>query len=103
MRVDERTRHYIARRTANGKSKKEVIRCLKRYVAREVYRELIPAASPPPMGSCTSPGSSPRTTSLEIKGRRYIARQIYRVLLSSVAARTSPIGTTNRVAGVDIA
>jgi transposase len=40
MRVDERTRRYAARRTAQGKSKKEIIRCLKRYVAREVYRVL---------------------------------------------------------------
>jgi transposase len=59
MRVDERTRHYVARRTAEGKSKKEIIRCLKRYVAREVYRVLIPATSPPPIGPRTSPASSP--------------------------------------------
>ncbi|HSK85869.1 MAG TPA: hypothetical protein VK902_21055 [Rubrobacter sp.] len=31
----------MARRTAEGKSKREIIRCLKRYVAREVYRVLI--------------------------------------------------------------
>jgi transposase len=31
------TRAYVARRTAEGRSKKEIIRCLKRYVAREVY------------------------------------------------------------------
>ena len=42
MRVDERTHHYVARRTKEGKSKKEIIRCLKRYVAREVYRVLVP-------------------------------------------------------------
>ncbi len=59
MRVDERTRHYVARRTTEGKSKKEIIRCLKRYVAREVYRVLIPATSPAPIGPCTSPASSP--------------------------------------------
>jgi len=35
-----------ARRTAEGKSRREVIRCLKRYVAREVYRVLVPAALP---------------------------------------------------------
>jgi transposase len=63
MGSDKRTREYVARRTAEGKSKWEIMRCLKRYIAREVYR----------------------------------------VLLSSVAARTSPIGTTNRVAGADIA
>jgi hypothetical protein len=27
----------MARRTAEGKSKKEIIRCLKRYVARELF------------------------------------------------------------------
>ena len=34
------TRAYVQRRTAEGLSKKEIIRCLKRYVAREVYRHL---------------------------------------------------------------
>src|SRR6266550_958917 len=38
------TRAYAGRRTAEGKSKAEIIRCLKRYVAREVYRHLRPAA-----------------------------------------------------------
>ena len=38
------TRAYAERRTAEGKSKAEIIRCLKRYVAREVYRHLRPAA-----------------------------------------------------------
>ena len=34
---DLRTQAYLRRRTAEGMSKIEVIRCLKRYVAREVY------------------------------------------------------------------
>jgi transposase len=37
LRHDERTQAYMAKRTAEGKSKKEIIRCLKRYVAREIY------------------------------------------------------------------
>ena len=37
LRHDLRTRAYLRRRTAEGMSKIEVIRCLKRYVAREVY------------------------------------------------------------------
>ena len=41
MRRDTRTHEYVARRTQEGKSKREIIRCLKRYVAREVYRVLI--------------------------------------------------------------
>ena len=33
-----RTRAYVARRTAEGRSKRDIIRSLKRYVARELYR-----------------------------------------------------------------
>ena len=40
MSRDERIRSYVAKRTAEGKSKKEIIRCLKRYIAREIYRVL---------------------------------------------------------------
>jgi transposase len=48
MSWDERTRAYVARRTAEGKSRREILRCLKRYVAREVYRILVaPGALPP--------------------------------------------------------
>jgi transposase len=36
------TRAYVARRSKEGLSKKEIIRCLKRYVAREVYPHLRP-------------------------------------------------------------
>ena len=38
------TRAYAERRSKEGLSKKEIIRCLKRYVAREVYRQLRDAA-----------------------------------------------------------
>ena len=34
------TRAYVTRRAQEGLSKKEIIRCLKRYVAREVYHQL---------------------------------------------------------------
>ena len=40
MRWDSRTKHYVERRTKEGKTKKEIIRCLKRYVAREIYAAL---------------------------------------------------------------
>ena len=40
MRWDERTRAYVERRTQQGLSKKDIMRCLKRYVAREVYKAL---------------------------------------------------------------
>jgi transposase len=44
MSTDARTRDYVARRTGQGLSKPEIMRCLKRYVAREVYPHLRPAA-----------------------------------------------------------
>ena len=40
LRYCSRTRDYMERRLREGKTKKEAIRCLKRYVAREVYRTL---------------------------------------------------------------
>ncbi len=40
-RHDEATKAYFAKRKAEGKSKNESFRCLKRYVAREVYRTLV--------------------------------------------------------------
>jgi transposase len=40
LRYCTRTRDYSARRTAEGKSKQEIIRCLMRYIAREVYYAL---------------------------------------------------------------
>jgi transposase len=51
MRRDPRTQAYVARRTKEGKSKREIIRCLKRYIAREVYRVLLSCgASSSPTG-----------------------------------------------------
>jgi transposase len=40
MVSDPETRHYVERRTKEGLSKLEIMRCLKRYVAREVYTTL---------------------------------------------------------------
>jgi transposase len=37
---DPATRSYLDRRLAQGKTKPEAIRCLKRYVARELYHRL---------------------------------------------------------------
>ncbi|MDQ8706077.1 IS110 family transposase [Streptomyces sp. LHD-70] len=44
LRRDPRTRLYLERRTKQGMSKREIIRCLKRYVAREIYRHIQPTS-----------------------------------------------------------
>jgi hypothetical protein len=40
MRDDERPKTYAARRTADGKTRREIVRCIKRYIVREIYRAL---------------------------------------------------------------
>lgn len=40
MRGDERTLAYMAKRKSDGKTKREAMRCLKRFIAREVYSTL---------------------------------------------------------------
>jgi hypothetical protein len=43
----QRTKDYVAKRTAEGKSKREIMRCLKRYASREIYRQITnPQAAP---------------------------------------------------------
>ena len=72
MSSDPRTRAYVERRLAEGLSKPEIIRVLKRYVAREVYRHLPGAvattierrvwprnASTPPRLSCERSADPP--------------------------------------------
>ena len=44
---DPQTRAYAARRTATGASRKEILRLLKRYIARQVFAEIRHALSPP--------------------------------------------------------
>src|SRR5215218_7019255 len=48
MRHHQPTRNYVQRRTIEGLSKREIIRCLKRYIAREIYAALPRPSSPSP-------------------------------------------------------
>jgi len=45
LRSDKRTRDYVDKRVKAGISKTEAIRCLKRYVAREIYHAMPPTAA----------------------------------------------------------
>ncbi|MFF2298490.1 transposase [Arthrobacter sp. NPDC058127] len=40
MRCHQDTRDYVVRRTGEGRNKKEIIRSLKRYITRQIYRAL---------------------------------------------------------------
>lgn len=41
MHCHQPTKDYVTRRTAEGKTKTEIMRCLKRYIAREIYPRLL--------------------------------------------------------------
>ena len=51
MMSDTRTKNYVARRRAEGKNTKEIMRCLKRYIAREIYDQLIHPQPAPDAGA----------------------------------------------------
>jgi hypothetical protein len=56
MASSQRTKDYVNKRTAEGKSKPEIMRCLKRYAAREeIYRQI------------TNPQAAPNNTDLRQK------------------------------------
>jgi len=49
LRWDQSTRDYVQRRVHDGKTRREAVRCLKRYIARELYPIIThPARSQPP-------------------------------------------------------
>lgn len=48
MGKDPRTKAYIAKKMAEGKTKREALRCVCRYIAREVYRLMTMPQTPPP-------------------------------------------------------
>jgi transposase len=55
-RTDPQTRIYLDRKTAEGKTKREAIRCLKRHLARHIFGLLYPPPAAPRPGSTTPTG-----------------------------------------------
>jgi transposase len=58
-RLDPATAAYLARKQAQGKSRREALRCLKRHLARRVWKLLQPPTDPDASPS-TPPPSTPR-------------------------------------------
>lgn len=46
LRADPRTHAYVQRRTTEGRTKREILRCLKRYIAREIFKIVDETVSP---------------------------------------------------------
>jgi transposase len=62
IRSDPATQAYVARRTTEGKSSREIRRCIKRYITRQLYRTL--TATMPPISAASS-GSHDRRNPLK--------------------------------------
>ena len=60
MHCHQPTKDYVARRTAEGKTKTEILRCLKRYIAREAYPHLTALATTAASHHAPSRSRSPR-------------------------------------------
>jgi transposase len=58
-RTDPATRAYLDRRHADGKTKKEALRCLKRHLARHIWRLLYATQTPAPPASTPPPVPPP--------------------------------------------
>ncbi|MFF5336881.1 transposase [Streptomyces sp. NPDC013181] len=65
MSSDSPTREYLARQTAAGRTKKEIIRLVKRIIAREIFRCVTTAVAVPPLPTC-DPCVAPRTSPLPL-------------------------------------
>jgi transposase len=60
LRHDPATRAYAARRTTDGKTPREIQRCLKRYLARHLFR-ILEATGPHPTPTRRLPPNRTRT------------------------------------------
>jgi len=60
MRHDQATGDYLARRRAEGRTTKEIMRVLKRYIARQIFRVLTRRAPNPSTSSLTGTRPSSR-------------------------------------------
>jgi Transposase IS116/IS110/IS902 family len=68
MRGHQPTVDYVQRRTAEGKSKPEIIRCLKRYVAREIFAHLRREPIAQHNRRLTNIGASSRKRTVSVRG-----------------------------------
>ena len=88
MAHDPRTRAYIEKKTSEGKSKREAIRCLCRFIAREVYRLL------------TGPQEAPCDQS-RLAGRRRAVGATQAQVADAAGLTRSKVGRLERMAEFD--
>ena len=88
MAHDPRTRAYVARKMSEGKAKREAVRCLCRYIAREVY------------GLLTGPQEAPCDQS-RLAGRRRAVGATQAQVADAAGLTRSKVGRLERMAEFD--
>jgi transposase len=73
LRWDPRTRAYAARRTSQGRTKPEIRRCLKRYLAREIYTALL---NPHPSSAQAIPFTAPEKSTCSARSASEDERRV---------------------------
>jgi hypothetical protein len=105
MRFHQPTIDYVTRRTAEGKSKREIIRYLKRYVAREIYFTGFNAPRTPERALRSRFGSPPCPTTgarrlLRRRGRRPLVTPDVSVAPTAARAQVRSLRTLKPSASV---
>ena len=91
----QRTKDYVAKRTAEGKSKREIMRCLKRYAAREIYRQITNPQPAP--NNCRPPPDAHHTRSHHQTAARELGQWPSKIsLLERGLLRNDDLATTYR-------
>src|SRR5699024_9017996 len=92
QRYDQATKDYTERRTSEGKTPREIKRCLKRYIARDLYRLLenppLPARRTLGASDGWGPGTSERRGEQHgpgMRSRRTVAQATAACRLLAVA------------------
>src|SRR4029450_9600157 len=80
MRVDQRTKDYVARRIAQGHSKPEIIRCLKRPALPPTLTPRLRADHPPRAYAPRRIAQGHSKPEIIRCLKRYVAREIYYLL-----------------------
>lgn len=94
MRADPRTQAYVQRRTQEGLSSKEIQRCLKRYIVRELYPLIVADLA------CSADLPWHRSVNLVIE-RFYLSLKMERVWCRDYANHAEVIcDTTEYIVGV---
>ncbi|MFE2318813.1 IS110 family transposase [Streptomyces sp. NPDC059441] len=102
LRFDPRTQAYYERRTQEGKTRREIIRCLKRYAAREVFNLVRTVSTDPPViGASVIAGDTAEPAGTAALGGASARRGLRRDAVSGAGTAVLWLAAFEDAAGLD--